>query len=235
MRQRGVDVGVPLVVREWPADGAALVYWGGLNPAAPHGLHAAGPAWSEHYGLRVLAVSPPGLGETPRVDVEGSLPSALARLVVRLLDALELERVAFVGASWGGFVGCRLVDLVPERLLGLVLLDAGHHDIEPVGSLAMWTRAARDMDVEFPDVAAAGAAIWGLARERPSETWPSLAASGVPVLLLAAGEHPAAFAAAVPHADVRLVPGAGHDVLGEAPDHVIETVARWLAQQKLLR
>jgi pimeloyl-ACP methyl ester carboxylesterase len=222
-------------VREWAGDGAALVYWGGLDPDAPHGLHAAGPAWSETFGFRVLAVSPPGLGETAAVGVDEFRPSALAGLVVRLLDALALERAVFVGASWGGFVGCRLVGLAPERLLGLVLLDAGYRDIEPVGSLADWTEVARAMDVAFPDVDAAGAAIWGLAREPPSETWPVLAAGGVPVLLLAAGERPAAFAEAVPHADVRVVAGAGHDVLGDAPAEVIAAVAEWAAQRKTLR
>jgi pimeloyl-ACP methyl ester carboxylesterase len=228
VRRRVVEIDLPLVVREWPADGMPLVYWGGLNPAAPHDLVTAGPVWSERYGLRALAVSPPGLGETPRVDVEGFRPSALAALVVRLLDGLAVERVVFVGASWGGFVGCRLAGLAPERLVGLVLLDAGHKDIGPAGSLADWTAVTRGLGVEFPDLDAAGSAIWGMAREPPSETWPALAASSVPVLLLAAGEYPAAFARAVPQADVRVVPGAGHDVLGDAPDHVVAAVGEWL-------
>jgi pimeloyl-ACP methyl ester carboxylesterase len=228
VRRRVVDVELPLVVREWEAGGPALVYWGGLNPAAPDGLHEAGPAWSERYGLRVLAVSPPGLGETPPVDADAYRPSELAGLVVRLLDALEVERVLYVGASWGGFVGCRVATLAPGRLQGLVLLDGGHRDIEPVGTLGDWTAAARGMDVDFPDVEAAGAAIWGMAREPPSETWAAIAESGVPVLLLAAGEQPAQFVRAVPHAEVRVVPGAGHDVLGEAPEYVVAAVGDWL-------
>jgi pimeloyl-ACP methyl ester carboxylesterase len=213
-------------VREWPGDGTPLVYWGGLNPSALHDLDAVGEVWSERYGLRVLCVSPPGLGETPGVDVEGFRPSGLARLVVRLLDALGLERVAFAGASWGGFIGCRLAVLSPERLRALVLLDGGHSDIEPEGSLEEWTAVARGMETPFPDVDAAGAAIWGLAREPVSETWAALA--GVPVLMLAAGRRPERFADAVGHAHVRVVPDAGHDVLGEAPDYVAAAVGDWL-------
>jgi pimeloyl-ACP methyl ester carboxylesterase len=40
-----------------------------------------------------------------------------------LLDALELDRVHFVGLSMGGFVGMRIAARRPERVRSLVLLD----------------------------------------------------------------------------------------------------------------
>jgi pimeloyl-ACP methyl ester carboxylesterase len=149
---------VPLVVREWPADGAALVYWPGLNAGGPTELDEVAPVWAEEFELRVLAVSPPGLGETPRVRVEEYLPSGLARLVVRLLDELSIERGVFAGFSWGGFVGCRIP---PERLSGLVLLEGGYTDLGPEASLAEWIEVARGIHPPLPDPEAAGAAIWG--------------------------------------------------------------------------
>jgi pimeloyl-ACP methyl ester carboxylesterase len=229
--KRTVDVGVPLVVREWPADGAPVVYWGGLNARAPVELDEIAPRWAREHGLRVLAVSPPGLGETPAVDVEGFRPSELARLVVRLLDAVGLGRVAFVGYSWGGFVGCRTAAVAPARLAALALLDAGHADVGPAGTLAEWIEVARGIEPPLPDVEAAGAAMWGLAREPTSETWPALARLAAPILLAAAGDAAGRFARAVPRAQVRAQPAAHAELLAEAS----ALVGAWLAQQGALR
>jgi 3-oxoadipate enol-lactonase len=89
----------------------------------------AGPVWSEHYGLRVLAVEPPGWG-TPALAPEEYRPSALARRIVAQLDELRLDRVAYVGRSWGASIGCHLATVAPDRLDALVLLDAGFTDFQ---------------------------------------------------------------------------------------------------------
>ena len=151
---------MPLAVREWPADGAPLLYWPGLNANGPLELDDVGPVWAGAYGQRVLAISPPGLGETPALEPEEYRPSQLARLVVRLLDELGLERATFAGFSWGAFVGCRLAALAPERLSALVLLEGGHVDLGAAGSLAEWIEAARGIEPALPEPNAAGAAIW---------------------------------------------------------------------------
>ena len=85
--------------------------------------------WSEHYGLRVLAVEPPGWG-TPALALEEYRPSALARRIVAQLDELGLDRVAYVGRSWGASIGCHLAATAPDRLDALVLLDAGFTDFQ---------------------------------------------------------------------------------------------------------
>jgi pimeloyl-ACP methyl ester carboxylesterase len=73
-----------------------------------------------------------------------------------------------------------------------------------------------------------------------SETWPALAASGIPLLLLVATEPQdqeafrtsacARFKAAVPHAVVRRVEGARHDLLVDAGPEVAADLAGWLRQ-----
>src|SRR5262245_42547174 len=131
MERLTVDVGFPLVVREW-GEGDPLVYWPGLNPFGALALNEAGPAWAEEYGLRVLSVSPPGM-ETDALAAEEYVLSKLAALVVRLLDALDLERAAYVGYSWGASIGCHLGARYPERLSALVLLDAGYEDVPDDG------------------------------------------------------------------------------------------------------
>jgi len=219
-------------VREWSADGTTVVYWPGLNAGGPRELDAVAPEWTA-LGLRVLAVSPPGLGETPRVDVEGFRPSALAALTVRLLDVLGLEAAAFVGFSWGGFVGCRLAALAPARLGALVLVDAGHLDLGPRGTLADWVSVAEGIRPPLPLPDAAGAAIWGIVREPPSETWPVLARGDAPILLVTGGDPAEAFARAVPRGEIRVFAEAGHEVL-QVPE-AAESVGSWLAQQNSLR
>lgn len=89
-----------------------------------------------------------------------------------------------------------------------------------------------------PEVLAASA--WGVACEPPRLVWADLSRSGVPVLLLAAGEpvddqdrarQIADFRAAVPGAAVNIVDGAGHDVLGDAGPALVDTLADWFAAE----
>ncbi len=130
-RRSTLDVGgTPLVVREWGAASARpLVSWPALNMHAHAQLDEAGPVWAAQHGLRAVAPSPPGW-ETPALAPDDYRPRALARQIVGLLDALELERVAFVGCSWGASIGCHLATLAPSRLNALVLLEAGYTDFQ---------------------------------------------------------------------------------------------------------
>jgi pimeloyl-ACP methyl ester carboxylesterase len=85
---------------------------------------------------------------------------------------------------------------------------------------------------------AQGRARYHLAHARQSETWDTIAAAGTPTLLLLATEPEQArtqneaaagrFRAAVPHADVRLVPGATHSLITDLRDEFGRTVAGWL-------
>jgi 3-oxoadipate enol-lactonase len=156
VKRRIVDVGFPLVVREWGDTGAPLVYWPGLTPFGALHLNEAGPEWSEKYGLHVISISPPGL-ETEVLPAEEYGLRRLASLVVRLLDALDLERAAYVGYSWGASIGCHLGAAHRERLSALVLLDAGYDDVPEDGkSLEQRVEEARDAQASarFPDRAA---------------------------------------------------------------------------------
>jgi len=128
---RIVDVdGQELVYRQWGAASAQpLLYWPGLNPFSALELIEAGPVWADEYGFRIIAFSGPGLGESPPLTgPDAYRPTRLAALVVRALDALALDRVAFVGFSWGATIGAHLAASSPQRLAALVLLDAGYSD-----------------------------------------------------------------------------------------------------------
>jgi pimeloyl-ACP methyl ester carboxylesterase len=71
---------------------------------------------------RVLAMDLRGFGWTD-IAWTGFEKENLADDVVRLLDALELERVRFAGHDWGGWIGCLLALRQPERVSRLVALN----------------------------------------------------------------------------------------------------------------
>jgi pimeloyl-ACP methyl ester carboxylesterase len=102
----------------------------------------------------------------------------------------------------------------------------------------------RRADGRWAPVASPQARAWvmtALGTDRVSATWPALAASGLPVLLLLASEPPGAraanlaasarFCAAVPQADAAFVDGAGHDLLADAGPAVAETLRAWLGRR----
>jgi pimeloyl-ACP methyl ester carboxylesterase len=118
------------VTREWGApDGRPLIFWPGLNPWGALQLVEVGPLLAER-GLRVIAIAPPGTGETPPLtDPDDYLPTRLSRIVIDVADGLGLERFVFMGHSWGGSIGAHLAALHPERVGALILLDAGYSDV----------------------------------------------------------------------------------------------------------
>jgi pimeloyl-ACP methyl ester carboxylesterase len=87
-----------------------------------------------------------------------------------------------------------------------------------------------------------GGAVQGLVSEPVSATWPALAASGVPTLLLAADEPAAArpmqekarerFASAVPQAEVRVLAGQRNDLVAGLGPALVPLVGDWLAARR---
>jgi 3-oxoadipate enol-lactonase len=126
-----------------------VVYWPGLTPFGALHLNEAGPAWAETYGLHVISISPPGV-ETDALPADAYALPRLAALVVDLLDALGLDRAAYVGFSWGASIGCHLGARHADRLSSLVLLDAGYQDVPADGkSLEERIEEARAMQAGF--------------------------------------------------------------------------------------
>jgi pimeloyl-ACP methyl ester carboxylesterase len=243
-----VDIGsARIFVRAWgDRSGRPVLCWHGVGLASPGGLAFEQPAPSlAAHGLRILALDAPGFGASPPLEQRAYHPHALADLVPPLLDRLGLDRVAFMGFSWGGDVGCHLGARHPERLTALVVLDAGYIDppfdptLEYEVYVERWERTAREARARgrtlmlAPSIVAAVA--HGMAQALPSTTRAGLAASGLPVLVIAAGhasdEDLDAFGADVPQAEIRRVEGAGHDVLGEGGPNVVHAIGQWLVNQ----
>jgi 3-oxoadipate enol-lactonase len=93
----------------------------------------------------------PGYGGTP---VAPGADGCDAEAVLALLDELGVERVALVGASYGGYVALQVASTVPHRVERLVLLDAAADLVEPDESLRDVWRHERSL-VEAGDLAGA--------------------------------------------------------------------------------
>ena len=105
-----------------------------------------------------------------------------------------------------------------------------------LGCFLPGTRREGDALVGAPAEARA-AAMWALASERVSDSWPAVAAARLPTLLLLATrepwgaqneEHVPRFEAALPHAEIRRVEGAGHALTADLGPELGTLVADWL-------
>ena len=208
-------------LREWgPAPGRRLVFWPGLDPFRGERLAAVGPTLAD-AGVNVLELDPPWDLSEP----DDYLPSRLADLV---LETVPFERFVFMGHSWGGSIGVQLAADRPDRLEGLVLLDAGYRDVELEVSrdqLVDAFEAEREREGQVLERSVARAAAWalhGVSREKQTATHERLQ---LPILLLLARDAEGT----IPNAEVHRL-DAGHDVLEDAPQETARLVLEWLAR-----
>jgi 2-hydroxymuconate-semialdehyde hydrolase len=93
-----------LFVYQWGNRGDPVVlYWDGLGGTGLHANELA-PILVGDHGLRVVAPDAPGHGRSPALPADAYRPSRLAEAATRLLDELGIDRVHFVGFSWGARV-----------------------------------------------------------------------------------------------------------------------------------
>jgi pimeloyl-ACP methyl ester carboxylesterase len=93
-----------------------------------HGLGGNWTAWLENLPVlarehRVIAIDLPGFGQSPPSGDGISIPG-YARTLERFCEQLGLERAAVIGNSLGGWVAAELALQAPDRVSGLVLVDA---------------------------------------------------------------------------------------------------------------
>jgi pimeloyl-ACP methyl ester carboxylesterase len=115
--------------------------------------------WVEHLlpiadaGYRVVALDLPGSGEAP--PAEEMTPWSD---VLQTMDALDLDRAALVGNSFGGAVALSVAAVAPERVSALVLVSAPPPGMEPSSALeAAWE--AEESALERGDVEVAVGAV----------------------------------------------------------------------------
>ena len=143
--------GARLAYHEWPGRGPTIL--------CVHGITAnchAWDYWAEQLApaYRVIALDLRGRGESdkpPAYPVEAHRdPYCYPRDLDKLLSALDLEAVHYLGHSLGAMIGVIFAATYPHRVRKLILVDGGH-DLRP--DVTAGIRPALDrLGVTFPSL-----------------------------------------------------------------------------------
>jgi pimeloyl-ACP methyl ester carboxylesterase len=114
--------GIELQVLSWSDAGVPLVLLHGFGNDA-HVWDDFAPAVAPYY--RTLAFDLRGHGDSSRDPELRYDHESMASDVIAVTERLGLERFVLVGHSMGGRVAMRVAGRHPERLAGLVIVDAG--------------------------------------------------------------------------------------------------------------
>jgi len=107
-------------------------------------------------GMRVIAPDLRGYGQTDMPAEVGAYAIAfLADDVLRLMDALGIERAALVGHDWGSLIGWQLAMHAPHRIIRYAALSVGHPKAVARAGLAQRLRFSYVLLFKTPVVAEA--------------------------------------------------------------------------------
>lgn len=146
--ERRYPAGTPFRAQERVVDGTRLrmIDTGSGAPVVfIHGFGASLYSWRKTLppvlaaGYRVIAFDNRGFGfsDKPASRTGAALytNAAYARLVVALLDSLNLPSAVLVGHSMGGAIAAEVALRYPDRVRGLVLIDAAGFGVRWPGAL----------------------------------------------------------------------------------------------------
>jgi non-heme chloroperoxidase len=154
-----VDKGVKLEVLDWGGSGKPLVFLAGLGGTA-HALDKLAPKFIGKY--HVYGVTRRGFGASDKPDPATADYSAdrLADDVLEVMDKLKIERPVIAGHSLAGEEMSSIGSRHPEKIAGLIYLDAGYAyafynpgNTIPLGSnLVIQAAALREKLAQFKTV-----------------------------------------------------------------------------------
>jgi len=181
-------------------------------------------------------------GRCAREDMAGDL--------VRVLDALDVERAILVGHSMGGIVSMATALAHPDRVAGLVLLGTASQCNERTAQwyerialagerdgcegLARAIYGEKSRKRVRGDAAGIAQVTRMLKTLHTDPLTPKLGAVTCRALLLVGESDPMGprasqiIAASAPDAELRVLPGCGHRIHVEAADAVLEAIDAWL-------
>lgn len=141
--------GLALHALVWSDAGVPFVLLHGFSNDA-HVWDDFAPAVAPYY--RTIALDLPGHGDSDRDPSLGYDHLSMARHVAAATSSLGIERLVLVGHSMGGRVAMRFAGLHPERLAGLVIVDAGP-ELDARGTTRIRLDAASQSDRSVASVA----------------------------------------------------------------------------------
>jgi pimeloyl-ACP methyl ester carboxylesterase len=117
-----VDKSVPLEVLDWGGSGRTLVLLAGGGNTA-HVFDDFAPKLTGEY--HVIGITRRGFGASG-FRADDNTADRLGEDVLEVLDALKLEKPVLIGHSFAGLEMSSVAGQHPERVAGLVYLDAGY-------------------------------------------------------------------------------------------------------------
>jgi non-heme chloroperoxidase len=118
-----VEPGVELEVLDWGGTGRPVVLLAGRGSTA-HVFDELAPKLTPHY--RVYGITRRGHGNST-ATLSGFLADSLADDVLAVMDSLKIRDPVLIGHSLAGQELSSIGSRHPERVAGLVYLDAGFH------------------------------------------------------------------------------------------------------------
>jgi 3-oxoadipate enol-lactonase len=120
MVDRYVDTVLGRIRLQVSGSGPAMLFWPSLL--------MDGDLWagqSSYFADRfqVILVDPPGHGGSSLLTRTFTFDEC-ARVIVQILDALDIDRVHLIGNSWGGMIGGTFAATYPDRVGVSVLMNA---------------------------------------------------------------------------------------------------------------
>jgi pimeloyl-ACP methyl ester carboxylesterase len=137
----GVDKGVKLEVFDWGGSGRPLVLLAGLGGTA-HVFDGFAPKLTDMY--HVYGITRRGFGRSS-VPATGYSADRLGDDVLGVIDALKLNKPVLVGHSIAGEELSSVGSRYPERVAGLIYLDAGY-------SYAYYDQSHGGIDTDVADL-----------------------------------------------------------------------------------
>lgn len=137
-----VEDGVLLEVLDWGGSGRTLVLLPGLGATA-HSFDELAPSLARHY--RVVGLTRRGIGFSSRPD-HGYSQARLTQDILKVVDALGIDKAVFVGHSIAGDELSTLGVRHAQRVAALIYLDAAYDRV----ALAPSERY-RELNASLPD------------------------------------------------------------------------------------
>lgn len=209
-------------------------------------------------GYCVYAIDLPGHGKSSTSDGQQTI-GEYAHFLVQWLESLKIRRAVLVGHSMGGAIALALAIHHPEHVVGLGLLGSGARlRVMPeilnfVADQTTFYKAA-DLLVACSFSGAAQPQLVELASKRLLETRQSVLYGDLmacnrfdvmdklgmvkqPTLVICGAEDPMTplrysqyLASSIPNARLSVIPGAGHMVMLEKPDLVVDSLNSFLQE-----
>lgn len=208
---------------------------------------------SMHYQIVDLArdhlvIAPDSRGHGRSTDVPGPMHYAdMAQDMIGLMDQLHIAKADVVGWSDGGNIGLDMAMKHPERVGRLVTIGANYDAaglVDPISPASPDNAEFADGKETYQRISATPGnwpvlyrQVTEMWRTEPHYTTDELGRIRSPVLVLA-GDHDAvlrshtdSLAHAIPGAEERIFPHAGHMVLMQEPEAVDGTIRAFLSKR----